>query len=161
MDVPSELNGRIQQVVALHMNSVVRAAYAYVKNIQDAQDIAQDTFVAYAHSNKVFDSAEHVKAWLLRVCINKSKNLLKSSWHKGRAPLPDNLAVLPKEESEVLLAVLQLDEKYRMPIHLFYYEGYTIAQIAKALSLPSATVGTRLQRARQQLRQQLGGTYNE
>ncbi len=161
MDVPSELNGRIQRAVLAHMQSVVRVAYTLVRSIQDAEDLAQDTFLCYLQSGKQFESQEHEKAWLLRVCINKSKNLLGSGWQKSRNPLPEDLMTLPPEENAVLGAVLQLDEKYRTPIHLYYYEGYPIADIARLLRLPSATVGTRLARAKAQLKNQLGGAFDE
>jgi RNA polymerase sigma-70 factor (ECF subfamily) len=161
MNVPSELNGRIQRAVHTHMHSVVRVAYTCVKSIQDAEDIAQDTFLSYLQSNKSFESDEHEKAWLLRVCINKSKNFLGSGWNKSRNPLPEDLSVLPPEESAVLAALLQLEEKYLTPIHLYYYEGYSIADIARLLHLPSATVGTRLARAKAQLKKQLGGAFDE
>ena len=159
--MPSELNGRIQRAVCMHMQSIVRVAYTYVRSIQDAEDIAQDTFVSYLKAGKTFESDEHEKAWLLRVCINKSKNLLGSGWQKSRNPLPEDLAVLPPEENAVLAAVLRLDEKYRTPIHLYYYEGYAIADIARLLQLPSATVGTRLARAKAQLKKQIGGAFDE
>ncbi|MEA5016958.1 MAG: sigma-70 family RNA polymerase sigma factor [Candidatus Limiplasma sp.] len=161
MSVPSELNGRIHHAVQAHMQSVVRVAYAYLRHIQDAEDIAQDTFLAYLRSGKRFGSSQHEKAWLLRVCINKSKNLLKSGWHKNRNPLPEGLPALSQEEDSVLSAVMGLEEKYRLPIHLYYYEGYAIKDIARALSLPAATVGTRLARAKARLKQQLGGAFDE
>lgn len=161
VSVPSELNGDIQRAVRAHMPSVVRVAYAHVRHIQDAEDIAQDTFLAYLGSGRRFESSQHERAWLLRVCINKSKNLLKSGWHKSRNPLPEDLAALPREEHSVLSAVLALEEKYRLPIHLYYYEGYAIKDIARALSLPAATVGTRLARAKAQLKRQLGGAFDE
>ena len=161
MNMPSELNGRIQRAVRSHMQSIVRVAYTYTKSIQDAEDIAQDTFVSYLQTGKAFESDEHEKAWLLRVCINKCKNLLGSGWQKSRNPLPEDLAILPPEENVVLTAVLRLEEKYRTPIHLYYYEGYAIADIARLLQLPSATVGTRLARAKTQLKKQLGGVFDE
>ena len=161
MSVPSELNGIIQQAVHRHMQSIVRTAYTYVQNRQDAEDIAQETFLAYLQQKKIFESNEHEKAWLLRVCMNKSKNLLKSGWQKSRNPLPEDLAVLPPEENTVLSAVLALEEKYRLPTHLYYYEGYALKDIARILSLPQATVGTRLARAKAQLKKQLGGAFDE
>ncbi len=161
MSVPYELNGRVATAVRAHMQSIVRVAYTYVHSIQDAEDIAQDTFLAYLRCDVSFTGSEHEKAWLLRVCINKCKNQLKSGWQKSRNPLPEGLAALPPEENEVLTSVLALEEKYRLPIHLYYYEGYAIKDIARLLSLPAATVGTRLARAKAQLKQQLGGTFDE
>jgi len=159
--VPNELYGSIQQAVQTHMQSIVRVAYTYVKNVHDAEDIAQDTFLSYMHAGKTFESAEHEKAWLIRVCINKSKNSLKSGWFKSRNPLPEDLSEEMPEENGVLMAVMQLEEKYRLPIHLFYYEGYDMNEIATLLSIPSGTVGTRLARARNILKTLMGGEYFE
>ena len=158
--MPSELNGHIQKAVNAHIQSIVRLAYTYVQNIQDAEDIAQDTFVSYLQAGKTFENDEHEKAWLLRVCMNKCKNLLKSGWHKSRNPLPEDLPALSPEENSMLGEVMRLDEKYRVPIHMYYYEGYTIADIAVLLNLPSATVGTRLARAKSQLKKNLGGALD-
>lgn len=159
--MPNELYGNIQQAVETHMQSIVRVAYTYVKSVHDAEDIAQDTFLSYMHAGKAFESAEHEKAWLIRVCINKAKNSLKSGWFKSRNPLPEDLSAEMPEENGILQAVMQLEEKYRLPIHLFYYEGYDITEIAKLLSIPSGTVGTRLARARKALKTMLGGEYFE
>lgn len=161
MDVPCGSNGRIGQAVHAHMQSVVRISYTYVQNIHDAEDIAQDTFLAYLQAAPAFSTPQHEKAWLLRVCINKSKNLLKSSWYKSRNPLPEGLSQMPPEESVLLTSVLALKEKYRIPIHLYYYDGYSIQEIAQLLSLPPATVGTRLARAKALLRKQMGGAFDE
>ncbi len=161
MNVPNELYGSISQAVQRHMQSIVRVAYTYVKNVHDAEDIAQDTFLSYLNSGKAIEDAEHEKAWLIRVCINKSKNFLKSGWFKSRNPLPEDLSATMPEENGVLWEVLALAEKYRLPIHLYYYEGYDMKEIAKLLSLPTATVGTRLARARGILKSQLGGDYFE
>ena len=112
----------------------------------------------------MFLTEEHLKAWLIRVTINKSKNYVKSSWFSKRNEMPENLSYMPKEYNEVLEAVFQLKEKYRLPIHLFYYEGYSIQEIAEIMKIPSATVGTRLKRGREKLRILLGsedGFINE
>lgn len=161
MSEPYCLDEHIQQMVQKHIKSIARVAYSYVRNIQDAEDIAQDTFIGYLEYQGKFKSEEHEKAWLIRVCINKSKNFLKSGWNKSRNPLPENLEALSLEENYVLEAVLDLDEKYRIPIHLYYYEGYSIKDISRFLSLPSGTVGTRLARGKEQLKKQLGGEFDE
>lgn len=152
-----DLNENISNAVSRYSNSIIRVAFTYVKNIADAEDIAQDTFLAVLNKKPVFESGEHEKAWLIRVAINKSKNLLKTSWLKNRKQLTEDLSYLPEEESDILYLVLELDKKYRIPIHLYYYEGYSINEIAEILNAKPSTVGTWLERGRKVLKEKLGG----
>lgn len=152
-----ELNENVHNAVSKYSHGIIRVAFTYVKNIADAEDIAQDTFLAYLNKKPEFESEEHEKAWLIRVAINKSKNLLKTSWLKNRRQLVEDLSYLPEEESDILYSVLSLDKKYRVPIHLYYYEGYSINEIAEILSVKSSTVGTWLDRGRKILKEKLGG----
>lgn len=149
-------NEMLKCAVDCYSQMVLKLAYSYVKNSSDAEDIAQDVFFALLKEDKFFLTEEHLKAWLVRVAINKSKNYVKSSWFSKRKDMPEDLSYMPKEYNEVLEAVFQLKEKYRLPIHLFYYEGYSIQEIAKIMKIPPATVGTRLKRGREKLRTLLG-----
>lgn len=157
-------NEILKRAIQEYSQTVLKLAYSYVQNSSDAEDIAQDVFFALLKEEKLFLTEEHLKAWLIRVTINKSKNYVKSSWFSKRNEMPENLSYMPKEYNEVLEAVFQLKEKYRLPIHLFYYEGYSIQEIAEIMKIPSATVGTRLKRGREKLRILLGsedGFINE
>lgn len=149
-------NETVKKAVKEYSQTVLKIAFSYTKNTFDAEDIAQDVFFALLKENKVFLSEEHLKAWLVRVTINKCKNHMKSRWVSKRNEMPEDLSYLPKEYSDILHAVFLLDEKYRIPIHLFYYEGYSIREIAEILRVPSATIGTRLRRGREQLKNMLG-----
>lgn len=93
------------------------------ENTADAEDITQEVFLALLEKQPHFESEEHLKAWLLRVAINKSKNALKSGWFTRTQPLFEALPALSPQENEVLSCVLSLDEKYRIPIHLFIMKG--------------------------------------
>lgn len=146
---------RLDRAVHNFLPHVVRAAYAYLKNRSDAEDVAQEVFLTLMEKPPRLRDGEHLKAWLLTVTANKCKNLLKSGWYQSRNELPETLPALPPAEGEVLEAVLELDEKYRLPLHLHYYEGYSIREIARILGLPAATVGTRLSRGRALLRREL------
>ena len=123
-----------------------------------SQDSAvQDAFVKYIQKAPDFKDADHEKAWLLRVTINISKNMLKASGRKNLPIYED----IPYEQNnnEVLQCVMSLEEKYRTIIHLYYYEDYSIKEIASILSLPRATVGTRLSRGRNILKTMLKGDF--
>lgn len=148
----------IERVLAEHSQSIFTLCFTYTHNIHDAEDIAQETFAAFIRHGK-FESAEHEKAWLIRVAVNKCKNHLKSGWIKYTAPLEDaeDTADEPYEYNELLEAVKALPEKYRLPIHLFYYEGYSIKEIAKITEKKEATIGTLLSRGRQLLKEKLTG----
>lgn len=157
MQASSELNEGLRDAVARYSDNLIKIAFAYLKNVPDAEEVAQDVFVAYLQKAPVFESSEHEKAWLIRTAINKSKNMLKTGWFTRRSPLPDNLSYLPGEDHAVLQAVLALAPKYRIPIHLFYFEGYSLEEIAEILHARPATVGTWLARGRTQLKEMLGG----
>lgn len=151
---------RIRRIVGEYSSSLTRLAFAYLRNTQDAEDIAQEVFLTYLRSAPAFAGAEHEKAWLIRVTINRCKNQLKSGWFRNRRPLPEDLSYLMEEESALLRAVMDLDEKYRLPIHLHYYEGYAIREIARILGEKSATIGTRLARGRELIKDRIGGIEN-
>jgi RNA polymerase sigma-70 factor (ECF subfamily) len=152
-------NEYIQHVLDKYSTMLIKLAFTYVKNIADAEDMIQDVFVSLMKRGNGFENEEHEKAWLLRVTINKCKNHLKSSWTRLSVPLEEDISYLPKEQSEVLVLVLGLPQKYRTVIHLFYYENYSINEIAKILAKRPATIGTWLSRGRNLLKTKLIGGF--
>ena len=113
-------------------------------------------------------SEEYEKAWILRTAINKSKNHLKSGWVRRTVALGEAQEAIrsaqesdAKEENQVMEAVLSLPEKYRTPIHLFYYDGYSINEIAAILNKKPATVGTLLARGRNRLKALMIGGFDD
>ena len=139
---------------------VRRLCLVHLKNPADTEDIFQNVFLKYVLSPVVFESAEHEKAWLIRVTINACKDLVKSFFRSRTVPLEELLdqpAPLSEEHKEVLEAVLALPPKYRDAVYLHYYEGYTAVEIGKLLGKNTNTVYTLLTRARERLRETLGG----
>lgn len=105
-------------------------------------------------------SDEYMKAWLIRVTINKSKNHMKTAWIRKRSEMPNVQQDLPTNETgDLLNAVLSLDVKYKIPIYLMYYEGYSIKEISEIVKIKPATIGTRLKRGREILKTLLGDDY--
>lgn len=151
----------IERVLADYSDSILRLCYTYTHNIHDSEDIAQETFVALMQRREPFESREHEKAWLLAAAANKCRNHFKSGWFKNTVPLEDSPEPAedfsPDEGSELAEAMKKLPEKYRLPIHLYYYEGYSVNEISKILNKKYATVGTLLDRGREQLRSILEG----
>lgn len=149
-----------ERVITAYGSAVRSLAFAYLKNCHDAEDIAQDVFVAYLTKSPVFESAQKEKAWLMTVTVNRCKSFLRSSRRK-ELPLPEDLSYLPKAEYDLMSAMLALDEKYRLPLHLFYYDGYSLAEIGRILKCSPGTVGSRLARGREKLKKELGEDYFE
>ncbi len=148
----------VQDLVALYQDSLFAVAFNLCKNAQDAEDVVQDTFIRYYTLKKEFDSKEHIRAWLIRVAINRAKNVSRTFWRRNRISLQDYMETLTfeTEESENLFeTVMKLPEKYRIVIHLFYYEDYSVSEIAGILSLSESNVKVRLSRGRTLLRDAL------
>ena len=113
----------ISDIVNKYSRHVAMLSYTYTKNIADAEDIAQDVFLQLVKSNKKFENEEHLRAWLFRIAINKSKNHLKSFWISHRSDFPTENTSIHEKDYDLIRSVLELEPKYRIPIHLFYYEG--------------------------------------
>ncbi|MBE6772472.1 MAG: sigma-70 family RNA polymerase sigma factor [Ruminococcaceae bacterium] len=145
------------RLVKTYSDSMLRAAYSVLKSTDDAEDAVQDAFLRLVQKRPQFKNYEHEKAWLLRVTINISKNMLKSA-ARNNLPVTEEIPCLD-EKSELLAVVMSLPERYRTVIHLYYFEGYSIKEIAAVLKLPSATVGTRLARARNLLKGEIADEF--
>ena len=149
----------IEQTVKKYSSSMLKTAFSLLKSTADAEDAVQEAFVKLITKAPEFENDEHQKAWLLRVTVNISKNMLKSARRKN-LPLTEEIPYSEKSD-DVLPYVLSLDEKYRVVTHLYYYENYSIKEIAEILSLPVATVGTRLSRARKILEKSLKEDFGD
>lgn len=148
----------VQELIERYQGNLFVAAFQICKNREDAEDVVQDTFLQYHTSNKEYESEEHIRAWLLRVAINKAKNVNLTFWRRNKQPLEDYMEGLvfeTKEHSALFEAVLALPEKYRMVIHLFYYEDYSVKEIAGVLKLSESNVKIRLSRGRGMLKETL------
>lgn len=131
------------------------AAFHICKNAEDAKDVVQDTFIQYHISGKQFNDEQHLRAWLFRVAVNKAKDINRSFWHKHKVPLEEYIETLPfenPEETHLFEAVMNLPEKYRIVIHLFYYEDLTIREISEVLKIGESNIKTRLTRGRKMLK---------
>lgn len=148
----------IETLVDTYQNSLYTAAFSVCRNVQDAEDAVQDTFLQYLSQRDIFQSPEHLRAWLLRVAINKAKNKCTAFFRRNTLPLEDYIETLvfPTEEASGLFeTVMKLPEAYRIVIHLYYYEEYSVKEIAGILKITPETVRVRLSRGRAKLRETL------
>ncbi|MCR5599695.1 MAG: sigma-70 family RNA polymerase sigma factor [Ruminococcus sp.] len=141
-------------------NDVLRAAYAFCGSYAEAEDIVQDVFLSLHTESKRFNDDEHLKAWLLRVTINKSKNL-RRSFRISRTCSIDELehseaiCEINTEGRELRSIISSLPRKYAEVIFLHYYEGYNIREIAEMLGKNENTTGSLLRRGREKLKIEL------
>ena len=140
-----------------YMDTIYRVAYSWTKNSDDANDVTQDVLIQLYKTTKEFESDSHLKNWLIRVTVNQCKMLFRSPWHKMEdiGEYADTLGFEEESHLDLFRAVMNLDKKYRVPILLFYYEGYSTAEIASVLGIPEKTVSTRLFRAKARLKDYL------
>ena len=146
----------IGRVVRQYSPMLLRLAAARLPSEADAEDAVQEAFIRLLDRRPVFQDAEHEKAWLIRVTLQRAADIRRRKTRE--TPLEAAIEVCGQDrepETELLSAVRALPEKYGAVIHLYYYEGYSIKEIAKLLGLPAPTVGTRLARGRERLRQML------
>lgn len=136
---------------------VYRMAYARTGSKTDAEDVVQEVFLRLVRARPSFRDEEHSKAWLLRVAANCTNDLFRLPWRKREEPLrPSMAAEEGPEPSGVLEAVLALPEKYRLVVHLYYYEELSTAEIGRIIGRSEGAVRSRLFRAKRMLRDLLG-----
>lgn len=141
-----------EEFVTKHENKLYRTALAIMGNTSDAEDVVQEAFLRAYEKAPEFESDEHEKAWLIRVTVNLCNSRLRLPWRKRTEPLLESYPAQEPEQQELMLHVMVLPAKYRAVIHLFYYEGYSVKEIASLTGQKEGTVRSLLTRARQKLR---------
>lgn len=127
----------IRELYLRNYDTLYRVSFMYLKNAHDSEDAVHNTFLKAIETGKRFESEKHEKAWLIRVASNICKNMLKAASRKNEplSDLPDNL---------------------KIPVYLFYYDGYSSDEIGHMLHISPSAVRSRLQKARELLRNVLG-----
>ena len=151
---PSEED--LRRIVETYSPMLLRAALTRVRTPADAEDAVQDVFLRLLDKAPRFRDGEHEKAWLLRTTLNRASDIRRR--RRDDVSLEEAAYTAAGESSDygpLLSAVRSLPEAYSAVIHLYYYEGYSIKEIARLLALPAPTVGTRLSRGRERLRKLL------
>ena len=156
-----------EDIIYRYQDTVYRIAFTYCRNSSDAEDVAQEVFVRYIRKMPRLDSEEHLRAWLIRVTMNVAKSMLTSSWSKKIVPISEYEHFSSNEASaadmdntevsnaDTYNAVMSLSEKYRSVVMLYYFEDYSVSEIAQILKRTETAVQTQLQRARAMLKDKL------
>lgn len=155
------LNHRAEVLLDQYGDRVLRLAYSYLHNQSDAEEVLQDTFLQYLRTAPELKGPEHEKAWLLHVAANLSKNRLAYNRVRSTDALSETLAAEERPDlSFVWEAVKALPVKYREVLHLYHYEGYSTAEIARLLGRKESTVRSDLHRGRARLKDVLKEAYD-
>ena len=144
----------ITETVREFSDMLFRTALSYTANKTAAEDILQDVFLKYLTDSTLFHDSEHKKAWLLRVTINECIKYHRSVWNKRRVSLEEIRPSGIREQHDLFDLVMELPGKYRIVIHLYYYEQLSVREIGELLHLKESTVQSRLHRARKKLRKE-------
>ena len=144
-------------LLQMHAQDMYRVALAILMNDEDVADALQDVALTCWEKITTLRNPEFFKTWLIRIVINKSREILRRN--RRYADIEDVPETVIYDECNIELkeALRSLEEKYRVPVILYYYEGYDTGEISKILKLPGSTVRTRLQRAREKLKEFLEG----
>jgi RNA polymerase sigma factor (sigma-70 family) len=140
----------------LYKTLLFRIAYSYLGNKHDCEDILQESFIKLYYNSPNFSTEEDEKRWMIRITINLCKNQLKNFWNKKKVSIEDigEYSYEP-EEVNILNDLLNLPDKYKSVIHLYYFEGYKISEIKEILKLSESAVKMRLKRGRELLKIEL------
>ena len=142
-----------EKIIRQYADMIYRIALNNLKNTSDAEDIFQEVCLSLLTKNAPLFDDVHIKNWLIRVTINKCKNFSKSHWQSKTEGL--NISA---ENSEIIgnpipELVYSLPQKYRNIVYLYYYEEYTVPEIAEILGENKNTINSKLQRARKKLKE--------
>lgn len=155
------------KAVKLYADSLFKIAYSVCKNKDDAEDAVQQTFLNFYNCNRTFENDEHIKNYLVKITVNNCKHMFLSPWHKKVVLFDeycnDDYYTIDNmdEHFEVYNAVMSLPEKYRIVVHLYYFEDYNVKEIANIISEKETTIQTRLMRARNKLKNLLKEVWQD
>ena len=172
-------NRELQLKIGKYGDMLFKLSLLRLQNPQDAEDVVQEVFYQYIRFYGTFQSEEHEKAWLLKTTVNACRKVWRSAWKRhrsseewtqileegkgmqeGTAGGPEEGVLQRETEKKLLEAVLALPVKYRDVIHLFYYQGLSVREIAQATGSKESTVTSQLTRGREILKRSLKEEYD-
>ncbi len=148
----SEYSVLLGEIYDRQVDTIYRVCRMYMKNQQDAADMVHNTFLALLKKQKTFENEEHEKLWLIKVAVNMCKNELKH-WSRKSEDISEMELTADDKKDELMPLVLQLPSELKVPVYLHYYEGYRSEEIGRMLGISASAVRTRLQKAREQLKE--------
>ena len=152
-----------EPLVLEHQQAVFRLAYLLLGDADDAEDIAQETFLRAWNALKRFDASRPLRPWLLSIAANLSRNRLRSAGRyvsalvrafrdEPKAIAVEDKSVQRNEATELWRAVQQLDSSDQQIVYLRYFLDLPVSETAEVLQIAEGTVKSRLSRALERLR---------
>ena len=140
-----------------YLDMVYRIALNWFKAPADAEDAAQNVMLRLWRTDTAFRGEEHLRRWLARVTVNECKRISCHPWRSRTVSLEGcgEPAFDGQEQRELYQAVMDLPARYRVPLYLYYYEGYAVDEVGEIMGLNPSTVQTRLARGRAKLKTML------
>ena len=154
----------VEQLYDLYATDILRFSYFYLGDRQKAEDVTQDVFIRLITNHPVLEPG-HEKSWLLKVALNRCRDHWRSSWVRRMVlghpafelfPAPDQIGSL-SDQAALAEAVNRLPQEFKEVVLLFYYQNFSVSEIASLLSIAEGTVSSRLNRARSRLKKDLEG----
>ncbi len=150
----------IREAVHKYGDMLYRLCFVMLRNTADAEDAVQETFIAYTTKSPVFSDKEHEKAWLLKVASNKCRDILRFRNRHQLTELSELEAVVQDDESShILEALMELPEKFRLVLTLYYIDEYKVKEIAEIIKKTPSAVKMRLQKGRKLLEEKYRKEY--
>ncbi len=135
--------------------TLFRICFSQLPSAQDREDAVQEALARAWRKRGQLREEGYLQTWLVRILLNVCHDMQR----RGQRMVPTAEIELPVQDTSpdgaLREALLALPEKYRLPILLYYLEGYSLRQVAQMLRVPENTVKTRLSRGRQQLKERL------
>lgn len=147
-----------------YANMIYRLCFSFLKNKEDTEDAVQSVFIKYLKRRKKFENENHEKAWFIVTSSNVCKDMLRLSWRKHNINIDTYDFISDTEDTvdhDLYMEIMNLPDKYKTVVYLYYYEGYKTKEIAEMLHKPSSTIRNYLTEARRHLKKLIGGTFNE
>ncbi len=146
----------IREIYERHFVTVYRVCFMYLKNVHDTEDAVHNTFMKLIEKQKCFENTEHEKAWLIRVSQNVCRNMLRANSRRRESPAGDIAVNDSSAVSDVMIELSALPDELKIPVYLFYCDGYNSKEIGSMLHISASAVRSRLQKARERLKEHLG-----
>lgn len=150
------MNTRFDEIYNLYSKDVYRLVYSYLFSIPDTEDVLQKSFIKLYKNNKILSlSNEEIKKWLFKTSINETKDLLKSPWRKLITMIDKDINISYNKEDSILEPLKNIPRDYRIPLYLYYYEGYSIKEISVLIKKTESAVKMRLSRGKEKLKMEM------
>lgn len=160
MDFQKHIQISLTEAFERYSDMLYRVALTHTASREDAEDACQDVFIKYCHAKQCFKDEDHIKAWLVKVCINRCHDISRRRKIRNHLDIDDIHDVIAddtkaEEYIELTEALGELPDKYKDVIILHYYEGYSIEECTRLLGISLSAAKMRLMRARDLMKEKL------